>query len=175
MIEPTDQYCSCWFAAKQAEYRSLLDGLAVSPALADVLVAEANYAFELNTSLFHELDRLAGFAPSESPVPLPGPPDVHTVVTAAALPSTPVSDDGSASAAGCPFAGLAKLGVPMPAHHPSGDTKLAQPTKSTKTPGSCPIRSFGVVDVAVVLILVAVMLLCMPPMEKINHGSSPGL
>lgn len=44
----------------KADYRAGLDSMEVTPAEADAVVAEACYAFRLNTALFEDLEGLAG-------------------------------------------------------------------------------------------------------------------
>jgi len=146
--------------------------------VADLMVAEANYAFELNTALFVELDLLAGFC--DRPVVLPTVPDPAAVraQAAAALVSANASQltggvkesaaSKAASMGGCPFASLAKAGVPMPAHHrpvPDENRSTASEKREDEEgdgASKCPIRSFSMVDVAVVLVLIALMLIAMP-------------
>ncbi|CAE8697159.1 unnamed protein product, partial [Polarella glacialis] len=50
-------------------YRARMDNLPAESATADRMVVEANYAFNLNTRIFQELDSLAGF--DSQPVPPP--------------------------------------------------------------------------------------------------------
>jgi pyruvate/2-oxoglutarate dehydrogenase complex dihydrolipoamide acyltransferase (E2) component len=179
------------------EYRRRLDslgskGLAVGDA--DLMVAEANYAFALNTALFQELDLLAGF--DKAPVDFPEPPDRATVLArsaqaaaaaASAAPAAPASAapgaaapagraalsaadmaaQAQAAAGGCPFASLVRAGVPAPAAH-SLATTAAKPTSAAAASApedGCPLRRFGFMDLAVVLVLVAAMLLAMPSLE----------
>jgi hypothetical protein len=69
---------------------------------------------------------------------------------------------------GCPFASLAKAGVPMPAHHPKptmdtgANTATSGSTKAANAVSKCPLSNYSLVDVAVVLVLVAMMMLAMP-------------
>jgi hypothetical protein len=164
------------------------------------MVAEANFAFELNTALFHELDRLAGFgggagageagagqeagglggggAQAREPVAVPAPPDFGALAAAAtaaaaagaagaAASSSAPSSPSAPSLGGCPFASLAKAGLPRPSHHPqvtSPHQKEAPAAAPAAAPASkCPFAvGLSLVDVAVVLVLVAAMLLAMP-------------
>jgi pyruvate/2-oxoglutarate dehydrogenase complex dihydrolipoamide acyltransferase (E2) component len=178
------------------EYRRRLDslgskGLAVGDA--DLMVAEANYAFALNTALFQELDLLAGF--DKAPVDFPEPPNRATVLARsaqaaaaaasaasaapasaapaaaaagrAALSAADVAAQAQAAAGGCPFASLVRAGVPAPAAH-SLATTAAKPTSAAAASApedGCPLRRFGFMDLAVVLVLVAAMLLAMPSLE----------
>ena len=74
----------------------------------------------------------------------------------------------ASSMGGCPFASLAKAGVPMPAHHrpvPDENRSTASEKREDEEgdgASKCPIRSFSMVDVAVVLVLIALMLIAMP-------------
>ena len=130
------------------------------------MVAEANYAFDLNTELFKELDRKAGFT-GHGPPKVPAPPLAsHVAAAAAAAKAEPSSADGSAAAGeakkagGCPFASLAAAGVPMPAHHPpAAAPAVAQSTQAKVEKSKCPIHNIRLTDVAAVLIAIAALIL----------------
>jgi len=146
-------------------YRERLDTLPVASDTADRMVAEANFAFELNTHLFYELDVLAGFiqandVPPLVPKPLPSA-GVHVPPPPLASATSPDSAAvAAAAAAGCPFASLAKAGVPRPSGHPTTITKAASSTKATS---GCPLHAFSVMDLAIVLALVGLVLVFSPP------------
>jgi heme oxygenase len=199
-------------------YRAKLDSLNQSnarsaalmdSALADLMVAEANYAFELNTAMFHELDVLSGFAPPDdagSPQSLlpkiPDPDEVRRASLEKALQRQrelqekqrmeqqmeQPGQEGAADAAkdplaGCPFASLVRAtGMPMPANHPgtaatgkgavAPQDGLSKKTEAECASGAacegkgCPMRNFGLVDYAIVLIFAAIFLLMMPPADQ---------
>mmetsp|Transcript_71169 Transcript_71169/g.123474 ORF Transcript_71169/g.123474 Transcript_71169/m.123474 type:complete len:552 (-) Transcript_71169:51-1706(-) len=107
-------------------YRARLDSLPADTATADAMVVEANYAFDLNTRMFQELDELAGFNS------LPAPPR-----QAEAAPAAKASNLSSASStASCPFAALAGK-MPMPADHPPTTGTATKPLRrNSKTANS---------------------------------------
>jgi len=169
------------------EYRRRLDSLGskgLAPEDADRMVAEANYAFALNTALFQELDLLAGFGSVQ--VELPDPPPLHkdgnqssstassssssSSLSSSNLSQADLDAQAKAAAGGCPFASLVRAGSAMPDHHASSSSG----SSSSKISGSgnaqataideegCPLRRFKLLDVAVVLVLIAALLLAMP-------------
>jgi hypothetical protein len=168
------------------EYRRRLDSLGskgLAPEDADRMVAEANYAFALNTALFQELDLLAGFGSAH--VQLPDPPPLHkdgnqSSSTASSSSSSSSSSSNlsqadldaqaKAAAGGCPFASLVRAGSAMPDHHASSSSGSSSSKMSSSGNAQataideegCPLRRFKLLDVAVVLVLIAAMLLAMP-------------
>ena len=179
--------CPCEAAARTLPnrcHRALLTAVSRPRARSTPLsvasqVAEANFAFELNTALFHELDRLGGFGggggDGGQEVEVPAPPD-FSALTAASVPSPEaVTSPSAADGGGCPFAALAKAGMPLPVHHPpsgSGAAPRATSAVAVEVAGAhdapvakskCPFAvGFSLVDLAVVLVLVALMLMVMP-------------
>ena len=184
-------------------------GALMDESLAVLMVAEANYAFELNTAMFHELDVLSGFAPPDdagSPQSLlpkiPDPDEVRRASLEKALQRQrelqekqrmeqqmeQPGQEGAADAAkdplaGCPFASLVRAtGMPMPANHPgtaatgkgavAPQDGLSKKTEAECASGAacegkgCPMRNFGLVDYAIVLIFAAIFLLMMPPADQ---------
>lgn len=138
--------------AFKATYRERLDSLgsadraaggAMSETIADEMVSEANFAFALNTAMFKELDEISGFKGTAAP---------HEAL--------PESEGVVKKSPGCPFAGL---GLPMPATHPT----LARP--STETTSKCPLHQFKLLDVAVVVVLFALILMAMPSAESMDR------
>ncbi len=69
------------------------------------------------------------------------------------------------SGGGCPFAALAKAGVPLPNSHPAMRAASSRDQDESK----CPLQKFKTLDVAIVLVLVAIMLLILPS----NHQLRP--
>lgn len=138
-------------------YRARMDNLPADKATADRMVVEANYAFNLNTRIFQELDALGGF--EADPVV---PPSVSPA------PSGVVGTLGLASAASaCPFAALAAQGAEMPEGHPplAGGHPIAKTTRvepavlsSAKVAKVCPRHLEIAAFVALVAIMLALML-----------------
>lgn len=124
-------------------YRARMDNLPADRATADRMVVEANYAFNLNTRIFQELDKQAGF--DQNPVL---PPSV-----------APAAADGSPNAAAaCPFAALAAQGAAMPADHPplAGTTPSRPPPPASKPALSAtkPKMQVGLITVLIALLAV---------------------
>lgn len=166
------------------EYRRRLDSLGskgLAPEDADRMVAEANYAFALNTALFQELDLLAGFGSAH--VQLPDPPPLHkdgnqsrstttssTSSSSSNLSQADLDAQAKAAAGGCPFASLVRAGSAMPDHHASSSSGSSSSKMSSSGNAQataideegCPLRRFKLLDVAVVLVLIAALLLAMP-------------
>lgn len=187
--------------AFKQEYRRRLDSLGAQGLAsedADRMVAEANYAFALNTALFQELDLLAGFGAAQ--VHLPDPPPLHKDKASQSKSTTTSSSSSSSSsftssssnlsqadldvqakaaAGGCPFASLVRAGSAMPDHHgaAASSSTTARANKSGNAPTAssvveeegCPLRRFKLLDVAVVLVLIAAMLLAMPSPQEANQ------
>jgi len=114
-------------------YRARLDALQADRIVADNMVIEANYAFALNTRMFQELDKLAGFEN-----------DPEAIASAEAVRAAAIKRDAALEnpmdAPACPFAVLANAGFAMPSDHPP-----LQETGSLKAPGTTE-RSHGIVD-----------------------------
>jgi hypothetical protein len=120
--------------------------------MADELVAEANFAFDLNTALFRELDLLAGFTDEAPLIP------ERRVQAPATAPATVPS--------GCPFA---NLGLAKPANHPGQSTAASSVPSAAphiEKVSTCPFHQFGLKDLLVVLVMLAAMLMMLPPKGK---------
>jgi heme oxygenase len=96
-------------------YRARLDALQADREVADTMVIEANYAFAMNTRMFQELDKLAGFeGDAQALASAQAVQPAGAKATPSSLPDPSV----------CPFASLAAAGFAMPADHPPmEDTK----------------------------------------------------
>jgi len=113
-------------------YRARLDSLPLSAAAADALVDEANVAFVMNTRLFQQLDVAAGLRAAVDPA--------EVLLRNLKLPASERAEAqaaAEAAAAGCPFAGLAAQGVPVPASHAKFMKKSAP--ASGKEGKKCPM------------------------------------
>jgi len=182
-------------------YRERLDSLPVDSATADRMVYEANYAFELNTHLFYELDVMAGFT-SKDEVPKLAMRPVDDLIQSPFLRSRAASSDSTldgrqghgddasrskedndavkrAAAAGCPFAAMAKAGVSMPHGHPlaassePGSIHAGGANAPSKGTSKCPVGNISPLDIAAILIIAAVILYFIPTVPPSGIPTQP--